>query len=330
MLAAIYHYIYVCVFLCVSSGTSSVQHLMTVLISEHQRLFPCEPSPAEESAQAESPVVGERERASLAGWISEEDLQGAPTPTPPASEDTTGSSSSLDICSSGPSHLTPPPNPSTSPGKLPRGGPSWKHPFKGAAGPRPPGDAGGGAGGGASGGGGGGNWLMNGLSSLRGHRRASSGERTRERDTGSAPHHRLSTYDNVSSCSSLPLSAGGSGEGAVHEGGGGASGTSSPWSTSSCEISVSVSPPDPSSEQEPPPPAIDHQGATLSPSGEEGTTGDPEEPHDASVAMETCVSSGEGQAEDMDDSTPSLGNLVGGLKEELRKQKILYEERIQR
>uniref|UniRef100_G1MF78 Uncharacterized protein n=1 Tax=Ailuropoda melanoleuca TaxID=9646 RepID=G1MF78_AILME len=39
----------------------------------------------------------------------------------------------------------------------------------------------------------GGNWLMNGLSSLRGHRRPSSGERLK--DSGSS--QRLSTYDNV-------------------------------------------------------------------------------------------------------------------------------------
>ncbi|KAK2098269.1 Rho GTPase-activating protein 22 [Saguinus oedipus] len=39
----------------------------------------------------------------------------------------------------------------------------------------------------------GGNWLMNGLSSLRGHRRASSGDRLK--DSGSV--QRLSTYDNV-------------------------------------------------------------------------------------------------------------------------------------
>lgn len=331
-----------------------MQHLMTVLISEHQRLFPCEPSTPEVSAQAGSPLVGERaslsQPPSLAGWISEEDLQGAPTPTPPASEDTVGSSSSLEACGSAPP-LTPPqlradpPNPtattsSTSPSKQPKGAPSWKYSFKGAAAPRPSGDGGGGGtGGGASGGG---NWLMNGLSSLRGHRRASSGERARERESGSA-HHRLSTYDNVSSSSSLALSGGGAVEGAGLGGGGGASGTSSPWSTSSCEIFVSVSAPDSSSDQavglEPPPQTQTHthtqpqQVAPLSASGDERPNAtDYEEPDDASVAVEMCVNSGDGSgpAEDSDDSSPSLSNLVGGLKEELRKQKMVYEARIQK
>ncbi|KAG5266356.1 hypothetical protein AALO_G00230100 [Alosa alosa] len=52
---------------------------------------------------------------------------------------------------------------------------------------------------GGGGGGGGGSWLMNGLSSLRNHRRTSSGERVRE---PSHAGHRLSTYDNVSMPSS--------------------------------------------------------------------------------------------------------------------------------
>lgn len=173
---------------------------------------------------------------------------------------------------------------------------------------------------------------MNGLSSLRSHRRASSGERARERDSGSASHHRLSTYDNVSSCSSLALSGGGAG----HEGGGGADG-----STSSCEISVSVSPPDSAIDRptgsEPQPQIQPHgqQGAMLSPTTA-AACADPEEAADASVAVEMCVSSGEcsfsisGPAEDSDDSSPSLSNLVGGLKEELRKQKMVYEARIQK
>ncbi|XP_062389294.1 rho GTPase-activating protein 22-like [Sardina pilchardus] len=136
-----------------------------------------------------------------------------------------------------------------------------------------------------------GNWLMNGLSSLRGHRRASSGEReTRDsaRDSSSSSH-RLSTYDNVvASCSSL-ASAGVEG--------GASGGTSSPWSaSSSCEISVS------------PPDSADHVDTSA-------------------VAMEICA---DVQPEDRVDTAQSLGNLVVGLKEELRRQKTEYEARIQK
>ena len=66
----------------------------------------------------------------------------------------------------------------------------------------------------------GGNWLMNGLSSLRGHRRASSGDRLK--DSGS--EQRLSTYDNVPPQSSFPSTP---------------SVASLPWSgVSSCEASA--------------------------------------------------------------------------------------------
>ncbi|XP_041943349.1 LOW QUALITY PROTEIN: rho GTPase-activating protein 22 [Alosa sapidissima] len=314
----------------IMEGTSLVQHLMTVLISEHERLYPSDPDAAEAGAQDESPPMGQRAVSqpppSLAGWISEEDLQGAPTP--PASEDTTsGSSCSLDAPPPAP---TPPqpradPTSATSPSKQPKSAPSWKYSFKGPA-PRAPGDTGsGGQGaGGSAGGGGGGNWLMNGLSSLRGHRRASSGERTR--DSGSSSSHRLSTYDNVASCSSL-ASAGGGVEG-------GASGSSSPWSASSCEISVTSPPPDSTADHAPEP---QQQVAPASPSRDEMTSSAPEEQEDAAaVAMEIYVSGADrsdrtnARAEDSVDNSQSLGNLVVDLKEELRRQKTAYEARIQK
>ncbi|KAG5831691.1 hypothetical protein ANANG_G00306430 [Anguilla anguilla] len=81
-----------------------------------------------------------------------------------------------------------------------------------------------------------GNWLMNGLTSLRSHRRTSSGERVRTRDSSGSPRpQRLSTYDNVTVSSlSAPSVAAPSG------GGGGGSG-SAPWASSSCDISLADS-----------------------------------------------------------------------------------------
>lgn len=176
---------------------------------------------------------------------------------------------------------------------------------------------------------------MNGLSSLRGHRRTSSGERsTRDRDsTGSS--QRLSTYDNVTSSSSM---------GSV------LSVVSTPWSTSSCEISV----PDSGSE----PSAKDSSGL-WGDRGEKGDsqaesdgtrdgaiTTDPSSEQDSCEAMELCSSSAACSengnvalptgvpsiitTEDGDEANRTLGSLVEELKEELRKQKIFYEARIQK
>lgn len=176
---------------------------------------------------------------------------------------------------------------------------------------------------------------MNGLSSLRGHRRTSSGERSaRDRDsTGSS--QRLSTYDNVTSSSSM---------GSVP------SVASTPWSTSSCEISV----PDSGSE----PPANQNCGVRGE-SGEwmesqreidrgrdGGMATDPSSEQDSCEAMELCSSSAacseNGNAataagvpsivmsEDGDGTNLTLSSLVEGLKDELRKQKNEYESRIQK
>lgn len=178
---------------------------------------------------------------------------------------------------------------------------------------------------------------MNGLSSLRGHRRTSSGERSaRDRDsTGSS--QRLSTYDNVTSSSSM---------GSVP------SVSSTPWSTSSCEISV----PDSGSEPSP------HQNVLGGESGEKGEwmesqgeidrgrdggmTTDPSSEQDSCEAMELCSSSAACSengnvamaagvpsiimSEDGDGTNLTLSGLVEGLKDELRKQKTSYEARIQK
>lgn len=176
---------------------------------------------------------------------------------------------------------------------------------------------------------------MNGLSSLRGHRRTSSGERSaRDRDsTGSS--QRLSTYDNVTSSSSM---------GSV------LSVASTPWSTSSCEISV----PDSGSE----PSAKDSSGLggdrgdkgdsqTESDGTRDGAvTTDPSSEQDSCEAMELCSSSAACSengnvappvavpsivmSEDGDGTNLAFSSLVEELKEELRKQKISYEDRIQK
>lgn len=177
---------------------------------------------------------------------------------------------------------------------------------------------------------------MNGLSSLRGHRRTSSGERSaRDRDsTGSS--QRLSTYDNVTSSSSM---------GSVP------SVSSTPWSTSSCEISV----PDSASEPSP--------NQNCGESGEKGewmesqretdggrdggmTTDPPSSEQDSCEAMELCSSSAACSengnmavaagvpsiimTEDGDGTNVTLSSLVEGLKDELRNQKTTYEARIQK
>ena len=179
---------------------------------------------------------------------------------------------------------------------------------------------------------------MNGLSSLRGHRRTSSGERSsRDRDsTGSS--QRLSTYDNVTSSSSM---------GSVP------SISSTPWSTSSCEITVPDSGGEPSGHQ--------NLGGEVE-DGEKGEwmenqrevererdgamVTEPSSEQDSCEAMELCTSSAacsenENMAvaagvpsiimtEDGDGTNLMLSSIMEGLKDELRKQKLTYEARIQK
>lgn len=171
-------------------GTSLVQHLMTVLIRKHGQLFAA--TSLEESASPHRTVQGTVE------WGSEEvtrDHQGEPgSPGLP-----THRTSSLDGPAAAVLSRTSPPRlgsqagpAATSPGKRMHTLPGWKSSFRqqGSRSESPKGvssslevpiiSSGG-------------NWLINGLSSLRSHRRASSGDRLK--DSGSA--QRLSTYDNV-------------------------------------------------------------------------------------------------------------------------------------
>uniref|UniRef100_A0A8C8IGX5 Rho GTPase activating protein 22 n=1 Tax=Oncorhynchus tshawytscha TaxID=74940 RepID=A0A8C8IGX5_ONCTS len=287
----------------IMEGTSLVQSLMTVLISEHNRLYSGRGELEVPVPQPEVTLQGQRlQQHSIGGWISEEDLQNCPTN--PNEDLACSSASSLDakLCAA----TTPPPRlapsgkgePVVSPSKQTKNLPSWKYSFKGTSTPRPPPQAD------VTTMSPSGNWLMNGLSSLRSHRRTSSGERVRD-STGFS--QRLSTYDNVTSSSSM---------------GSGPSVASTPWSTSSCDISASDSGSEPSG---------------LNCGNGKGLEDE---------AMELCVSSAgcsdNGNTianmvvpsivtpEDLDGGSKALTSLVEGLKDELRKQKVADETRIKR
>lgn len=204
------------------TGTSLVQHLMTVLISEQGRIFAA-PQADVPGSQLEIRPVRQR---STVEWISEEDGDDS------RSENSVPSPADLPSINAAAPEATPEPvvknapaehggklaQPATSPNKRMQTLPPWKYSLRqqGARSVSPklgsssldiPNLS-------SSG-----NWLMNGLYSLRGHRRTASGERVKD----SCSSQRLSTYDNVPS-SSLSLST--------------QSMASTAWSTSSCEISV--------------------------------------------------------------------------------------------
>ncbi|XP_076690654.1 rho GTPase-activating protein 22 isoform X6 [Callospermophilus lateralis] len=181
----------------IMEGTSLVQHLMTVLIRKHSQLFTT-PAP-------EGPASPSRVPQCTVGWGSEEipsDSQGEPG----GSSLPTHRTSSLDGPAAAMLSRTSPPSlgsqggpAATSPGKRVQTLPNWKSSF------RQPGSRSGSPKAGSSSLevpiiSSGGNWLMNGLSSLRGHRRASSEDRLK--NSGST--QRLSTYDNVPPPSLFP------------------------------------------------------------------------------------------------------------------------------
>uniref|UniRef100_A0A8C5X2C0 Rho GTPase activating protein 22 n=1 Tax=Malurus cyaneus samueli TaxID=2593467 RepID=A0A8C5X2C0_9PASS len=203
-------------------GTSLVQHLMTVLISEQGRIFAV---PQAELPGSPLEIRPMRQRSTVE-WISEEDGEDSRSHNSAASPADLPSGNAVALeATPGPAvKITPPEQsskstqPATSPSKRVQTLPPWKYSFRqqGARSVSPklgsssldiPNLS-------SSG-----NWLMNGLYSLRGHRRTASGERVKD----SCSSQRLSTYDNVPS-SSLSLS--------TH------SMASTTWSTSSCEISV--------------------------------------------------------------------------------------------
>lgn len=175
----------------IMEGTSLVQHLMTVLIRKHSQLFTARAEEGPASPRGGPPCT--------VGWGSEEvPRDGQPEPGSPGLP--SHRTSSLDGATVAALSRTSPGGPggrgspvaAASPGKKVQTLPNWKSSFwqagsrsgspkVGSASLEVPIISSGGS------------WLMNGLSSLRGHRRASSGERLK--DSGSA--QRLSTYDNV-------------------------------------------------------------------------------------------------------------------------------------
>ncbi|XP_051925532.1 rho GTPase-activating protein 22 isoform X1 [Hippocampus zosterae] len=328
----------------IMEGTSLVQHLMTVLIREHKRLYSGRDQEDLVAPQAEHLLLNR----SLGAWISEEDLQSCPVSNPDQELNSSASSLEAKLCAAVAPGQTPNPGPRlgsssakgetvVSPSKQAKSIPSWKYSFKSSSTPRQPqpkqsGSAAEPSAVSSGGGGGSGNWLMNGLSSLRGHRRTSSGERSaRDRDsTGSS--QRLSTYDNVTSSSSM---------GSVQSVG------STPWSTSSCEISAPDSASGDASahhscdggdkgewaeSQRGPDRGRDGGAATEPTSSEQDSSeamelGNGSENDNAGVlAGVACVVT----SDDGDGVGVTLSGLVEGLKDELRKQKAAYEVRIQK
>ncbi|CAM4726409.1 unnamed protein product [Leuciscus chuanchicus] len=294
-------------------GTSQVQHLMTVLISEHERLYVGTEGDMS-SEQTGSCLQGQR---SMAEWISDEEMLNCSSLSQASrvAESACDSATSLDISTGAPftAKMTPQGKAgvTVSPSKQMKSLPSWKYSFKSGGVRAQPAKIGGSSvdvstlpstG----------NWLMNGLSSLRSHRRTSSGERMGK---DSALSHRLSTYDNVTSSSlSVPSVA------------------STPWSTSSCEILVADSvASDPS--------GLNSVKVEWSVGGQSEDRSS--EVTESSEALEMCVSSA-GCSEngnvgdvvdatgDTDTSTTAFNSLVTELKDELKKQKANYESRIRR
>uniref|UniRef100_A0A673JLP0 Rho GTPase activating protein 22 n=1 Tax=Sinocyclocheilus rhinocerous TaxID=307959 RepID=A0A673JLP0_9TELE len=288
-------------------GASQVQHLMTVLISEHERLY----------VGTEGDAISEQTRICRQG---QQMLNcSSPSQTSKVAESVCGSATSLDMNTGAPTTAKMTPQGKSgvtvSPSKQAKSLPSWKYSFKSGGVRAQPAKIGGSSvdvstlpstG----------NWLMNGLSSLRSHRRTSSGERMGK---DSAPSHRLSTYDNVTSSRlSIPSVA------------------STPWSTSSCEILVDDSVgSDPS--------GLNSVKVDWSVGGSvQGQSGDRNsEVTKSSEALEMCVSSAgcseNGSGEDAVNVTgdtgiskTALNGLVTELKDELKKQKVNYESQIRR
>uniref|UniRef100_A0A8C4T3Z4 Rho-GAP domain-containing protein n=1 Tax=Erpetoichthys calabaricus TaxID=27687 RepID=A0A8C4T3Z4_ERPCA len=290
----------------IMEGTSLVQHLMTVLIREHERLYISTEMEASFHNKTSSHLCNAVQSSGFLKKICKEDSSknGKPNQT----DDLCSSATSLDVNVSTPmtvsklatqgksekqSHAV------TSPSKQMKSLPTWKYSFR-TSGGRSSSVKLGGSSVDITNLSSSGNWLMNGLSSLRGHRRTSSGERVK--DSGSS--QRLSTYDNVTSfkseCPSVP---------------------STTWSTSSCEISI----PD-STSSCPVCNASDCSGLNVVRVG------------DSSERIEACVSSincseHSNRVTASSDSTScakALTILVKDLKDELGRQKVEYELRIKR
>lgn len=324
---------------------------MTVLISEHSRLYQHE-EPAPESRTSPQPQLSPVQRCKVE-WYSQEDADPAPSSgtgskspkeKPPSSTPTSGSrpptpspsttsekgedvqievkgksksEEKMDGKSSSKSEGKSGGEVAVSPSKHSKALPSWRSSFKGSA------SSGGSRGkiGGSAGdvsAAGGSNWLMNGLSSFRAHRRTtSSGERLKDstlslkettlslkdsqRDSDedssrtSLSHralhqsHRLSAYDNVAP-SSLSLPA-----------------DTSIWT--SFEISLA----DPEERDK----------AVKAGQGQE-------RPTEVTDSANTPDHSASGTEDDLTGTNEGLTNMLTELKLELKKQRTSYESRIRK
>ncbi|KAM5320926.1 rho GTPase-activating protein 22 isoform 2-T2 [Glossophaga mutica] len=184
----------------IMEGTSLVQHLMTVLIRKHSQLFTARTTEGPASPHGGPPCT--------VGWGSEEvtrDSQAEPR-SPSAPGLPSHRTSSLDGATVATLSRNSPLGPgihcsltTSSPGKRMQTLPNWKSSFR---------QSGSRSGSPKAGGSSlevhiissGGNWFMNGLSSLHGHHRASSGDQLKDSSTS----QRLSTYDNVPAASLFP------------------------------------------------------------------------------------------------------------------------------
>ncbi|XP_038599886.1 rho GTPase-activating protein 22 [Tachyglossus aculeatus] len=295
----------------IMEGTSLVQQLMTVLISQHSQLFTAVPSAVPTPAPRQGSQGGSQRSA--VEWISEEGGEEGPSEpgasSPGAGPPPAPRAASLDAATAAALG-----RPATSPGKRGQTLPHWKYSFRQAGArslsPKPgsstldvsaPASSGG-------------NWLMNGLSSLRGHRRTSTGERGK--DSGSA--QRLSTYDNVPAVG-LSLST--------------PSVAATAWSASSCEISagdsISSCPACRASDSS----ACDSLRTEWAPAGGSADLG-----RTSSEGLDACGSS-VGTSEAGDSVGPSrdsalcsraLQSLVTELQADLGKQRTEFESSIKR
>uniref|UniRef100_F7FUJ6 Rho GTPase activating protein 22 n=1 Tax=Ornithorhynchus anatinus TaxID=9258 RepID=F7FUJ6_ORNAN len=314
----------------IMEGTSLVQQLMTVLISKHSQLFTAVPPTLPAATLAPRPGSRGGSQRSAVEWISEEGGEEGPS-QPGASSPTAGPApapraASLDAATAAALGRAAPPErepgggpaqPATSPGKRGQTLPHWKYSFRqpGARSLSPkPGSSALDVSTPASSGG---NWLMNGLSSLRGHRRTSTGERAK--DSGSA--QRLSTYDNVPAAGlslSTPSVAGTS------------------WSASSCEISavdsVSSCPACRASDSS----ACDSLRTEWAPGGDGRSA---ELGLGSGEGLDVCGGSGVGDSEPGSSAGASrdsalcsraLQSLVSELQADLGKQRTEFESSIRR
>ncbi|XP_036055725.1 rho GTPase-activating protein 22 isoform X2 [Onychomys torridus] len=297
----------------IMEGTSLVQHLMTVLIRKHGQLFT--------ATSLEEPALPRATAQSTVEWGSEEvtrDHQGEPgSPGLP-----THRTSSLDGPAAAVLSRTSPPRlgsqtgpAATSPGKRMHTLPGWKSSFRQGSRSESP-----------KGGGSslevpiissGGNWLINGLSSLRGHRRASSGDRLK--DAGSV--QRLSTYDNVPPSSHFPSTA---------------SMASMVWSAASSSREASVSSCTACRASDSSACSSLHTEWALEPSPLPSSSEDHKSPDLGHSLDEACA--GSGSSEPSDPGSPphahvrrcrALQGQVAALRAELCQQRIEYERNLQ-